>query len=681
MLRRGLAVGLAIALLAGLTPIAGAADPPLLEDPAGDVVVRATPGEELPGAPVSNLETARGSDLVSLAAAETDETIRLTLAVASLSGATAFTNARVDLGWDGGDFALYLGHFRELGGEDRSWARLAKTERDEREFIAQFPVAVDIAAGTLAVEIPKVYLVSAEGRVPGRGDALELRAVESTASVGFGPLGTVQLYDRMPDEGDGATLVLAQGDFTQGRVVLSSPDRVRVSNGGATTFVFQATIRNTGEVETEFDLALEDVPEGWNASVRSPLKVPRAEERTVSVLVSVPFAHDHGGYSSFNLTVQSQADPATRAKMRLGILHTPIPQPAGHHPDLYLHAEERDVGGPAAGALNTAFPSGFGWMNTQADHTEDAPYVTPNSFGDDTAWHIPLNPALQLGLDFDLERLGELQASILGRRTGEAELAATLYYETAEGDEDDRIVLAEAEPVTLTLDPQTPTPFALTLIPTNESDYIAYRNGARMVLVLALEGAPTDRARFTTLDPWLMVEDFVLSLPLNEYHDKLTGLHEAAASLEIVANGPVEKLGLPGSVLTYAFSVRNGGPTDVFVVDLAGNHAHAGIAVPAGELPLATGETREITLAVEVPIDSNEGEEIDVLLFVHGRDDPSKMAIARTKTRVTHDATQAHEDEARLLLEAQAREAPTPGPALALTLAIILVATLARRRQ
>lgn len=657
-----------------------------LEDPAGDVAFSATAADApapTPPVPASSVQQTHAGDLLSLTLAETDETIALTVAVASLASEPLFTQIMTSFSWTGGEFELSTSYFRDgISDAERSSGWLYRLDDGDRQPVSSVPVVVDVTAGTLRAELQKVFLVSEDQRVPGRGDIVHFASVESAAAQAMFGIAELAARDRMPDvEGAGASLTLARGDYSQGNVVVSSPDRVRVSNGGATTFVFQATLRNAADVEDEYALAVDDVPQGWNVSVQTPTKVPANEERNVAILVSVPFAHDHGGYTSFNFTVQSTRDAATQARMRMGVLHTPIPQPAGHHPELFLHASARNAG-PFTPVFDAAFPSGYGWMNTEADHTEDAPFATPSWNDDRSEWWIPLSPGLQMGLDFDLERLGDLKGSIAGKRNGETTLRAALYYMQGRGDDRIEIELASAEETTITLDSSARTPFSLELTPTEESDYIPYRKGAFMALVLSID-APLPNVRGSgPLEPQLMVEDFVLSLPLNEYHDRLTGISEAAEVIEIVAAGAVEKAGLPGSVMTYAFTIRNGGAPDVYVVDLAGNSAQEAVVIPRGDIALASGETRNVTLAVEIPVDANAEQEFEVLLFVHARDDPTKMAIARTKTRATHAADEAQPDETHLLFDARARESNTPAPtAVWLALVAAIVALASRRRS
>ena len=125
------------------------------------------------------------------------------------------------------------------------------------------------------------------------------------------------------------------------------------------------------------------------------------EEAKKALLASVPFAHVHGGFSAFNLSAASQNDPGSFALLNMGVLHTPIPQPAGHHDTLYLHPDAQ-----GGGLFSQVFPFTTGVMNTEnATPAESTQELSMGGTRDGNGWTIPLNPQLQMGLDFDLSRV------------------------------------------------------------------------------------------------------------------------------------------------------------------------------------------------------------------------------------------------------------------------------------
>lgn len=670
---------IAIILLAATVPTtARAAEEPLLTDPQGDAEwVPTVVGQPLPGAPAGSSPLVEGNDLLALRAAESEDALAITVHVVSMQGEPQGTATLTQLAFRDREYQLAMGYFTGTLSTSKgaSYAYLQVREGDAWSYVARLDAPlVDRDAGTITASVQKVLLMDGQRRIPARGDAVEVVRVLADANyVGLG-VASARVRDEMAG---GATLTMGLGDFVSGDLAMTAPDRVRVSNGGATTFVFQVELRNAGDAAHEMRLGIEDLPDGWQARVQQTVTIAAGAEKSVSVLVSVPFAHEHGGYSSLNLTALSARDAATQGRMRLGVLHTPIPQPAGHHSDLFLHAQN-NYGGPLGPPFEATMPSAWGWMNTDAEHATDHAFVTPaGTSNGGPVWWIPLNPRLLMGLDFDLDGTGTLQGAIAGG-AGEVELIAELYYwrDTSGGGES--ILVAEGTPTAVTLDRQGEAAFTLALTPTEESDYIPYAPDTYLALMLAAPGLMPETLTGNPARPRLMTEPFKLSLPLNEYHDRLSGASEVSSGLELVAKGAVEKTGRGGSTQTYAFDL-SGTPGATVVVDLAGNDAHVGRAVPAGTLIL--GETAtEILVGVELPADANPGQEFEVLLFVHARDDPTQVAIARTSTRVAAQGEDAAADETATLLEAEARTSATPGPGALALLAALLLAISWRRR-
>lgn len=663
-------------LIVALVPLPGAAAAPLAEDPSGDPQLNVF-GVGAAAAPASLGEAA---DLLSLDVVEDAEDLTFTVAVQSLRQSTSFSEYAIHFGWGKGSYMVLVERAIMEGVlDERSEAILVDEEEGRWDALAYLEHHFDVEKGTLSVHLPKPYLIGDTGKYPLLGDTLDDVYVEAASHVTAFSF-TADAYDRMPDGDDVESYAFQFGDVASGKLRLDADERVRVSNGGATTFVYQVTIKNKDAADQDVSIVLADMPEGWNGTVQSPVRVPGESERRVAILVSVPFAHDHGGFSSFNVSVESETDPSSFASVRLGVLHTPIPQPAGHHADLYLHA--RNLNG---GIFGEFFPWTGASMNTDASHETDAPEASPRGGGDRLEWWIPLDPMLRMGLDFDLDRFGAITGSIVGHVRSTGKVYAELVLTTPEGEE--ALLLGDTDEAEITLDLSNPSPFELTFTPTEEADYIPYLRGQNVALVLSYE--PTEEGIgsiccFPGAVPGLRTEDFKATLPLNEYHDKLTGLAEAGDLLDLKAEGPVQKTGLPGATMTYAFTLTNRGSADeVIDIDLAGTDAALGTLVPAGSIRLAAKESRALTLAVAIPTDRNEGEELEVLIFAHAQEDPSKSAIARTKTTVAKPGSaDATADERELLTAAQDRESSdTPAPGALLAMGVLVVAAFMMRRR
>lgn len=681
-MRRLLVAALLLALLAPSAP-AQAAEP-LLKDDAGDTTF--TSG--VPGAAPTPLNVAGQSesvDLKALVVEETDETLLLTLQVAKLDGNPGGEYA-VEFTWrDTAYRALARIQSGQFGNFQNAYLQ-ANLDEEGWEFVAPLLLTVDKAQGALTMELPKVFVLDGMKRAPGLGDTLgDLRVHASTGLFRF-RLGSdddypVSFADSMPNDGAGVPLTFQMGDVSRGGLALVTDDRVRVSNGGATTFVYRAALRNNASRDEEVSLTLDQMPESWNGSVQSPVKVPAGGERTITVLLSVPFEHKHGGHDSFQVVAKGR-DPNSYATLRLGVLHTPIPQPAGHHAELYLHALNQQ-GGTFGQVFGPLFPFNSGYVNTESTHDGEAEGVTMNAFRSDArAWRVPLNPVLRMGLDFDTEKTGNIAGAIKGGTNGEATLGAKLFLVSiGEDGEEQGLLLAQGQGAKVTLDMQKTTPFSIDLVPTPDADYIPYAKDQNLELQISMKSDAAFIGGFGPTQPLLLAKDFKMTLPLNEYHDRLTGVGEAEQGLALIADGAVQKTGRPGTVMTYAFDLKNGGGRDLTIdLDPAGNDARLGLLVPADEFSLPAGATKRVTLAVQIPGDATTGEELEVLVFAHAQEDPSLTALVRTLTTVSTGAN-ATNDESGLLLAAQEAEEDTPGFGVALAIvALAGLALLVRRK-
>lgn len=684
-MRRLLAAALLVLALVPPVAPAQAAEPFLKDAPADTTFTSGVPG--VPPSPSTVAGQSESVDLVALDVDETDETLSFVLHVGKLEGNPG-GDYEIRFAWRDVEYYV-LARFQSTPFGESSFAYLyaQPEEEDFSDRVAPLAFVVDKAAATLAVEVPKVFLLDGKERAPGLGDTLTDLRVEARGGVfrfrGFGqgqdyPAG---FADAMPDDGKGLPFTFQLGDLAQGGLALVTEDRVRVSNGGSTTFVYRAMLRNEGAREQEVQLTLTQMPESWNGSVQSPVKVPAGGERPITILTSVPFEHTHGGHDSFVVQAQARDDANARATLRLGVLHTPIPQPAGHHQELYLHALNGQSGALGQ-ALGAAFSFTYGFMNTESTHDGEAEGITPNEYGGDTrGWGIPLSPALRMGLDFDLDRIGTLVGAVKGGANGEATLEAKLYLYSMDGEGDvDTVVLAEGKSGKVTLDMQKATPFTLDLAPTPDADYVPYAKDQNLYLDVQMASDAMYLGGFGPTEPLLLAKDFKLTLPLNEYHDRLTGEADVQEGLALVADGLVEKVGRPGTVMTYAFDLKNTGRDVTIDLDVAGGDARLGVTVPGGSFDLPAGESKRVTLAVQIPGDAATGEELEVLLFAHAQEDPSLTAIVRTLTRVSTGAN-ATDDESDLLLAARDAEADTPGFAAPLALVALAGLALALRRR
>lgn len=681
------ALALLIALPGATAQETAPADASLLEDAAGDPVATADAGGmSSPALPGGNTDAAKSADLLALTLVEGEDDLAFDVLVGASSGTGSSTYA-VLFTWVDQTYRVTIEtyDYGAAAGDVDAYGYLEHLDRDQWEYVSWLEASASV--GAVHIVVPKVYVLDKDMRAPGRGDSLTGIAVSSLAGasggISFDGAATgASFRDAMPDSGEGAVYTCLLGDFATGTLSLVAPQRMRVSNGGATTIVYPVTLRNTAAVEDRFSIAAVDVPSDWGVQVPGSLSVPAKAEKTVNVLASIPFAHKHGGFDSFNVTFQSERDAATAGKVRLGVLHTPIPQPAGHHNALYLHAEG-GRSGPVGEAFDTTFPYAWGYMNTNETHEGESAGMTPNWYSDGEAgFYVWLNPSLEIGLDFDLTQLGSFVGSFVATMDGPATVTADLRLWRDGENSDEGILLAESDVAAVDLVRDQPVPFSLVMTPTTEADYVAFAPDQYMALTIGVAKDASVPTFFRTGDDLrLMSEDFLLTLPLLEYHDRLDGLAEAVSGLALAADGPVEKAGRPGSILTYAFTLTNAGVADMEVdLDVAGGGAEFGSLVPDGVVEIEAGATRVVTLAVSIPAGAVADEAYEVLVFAHAVDDPSKTAIARTRTTVTF-GSEATPDESAVLIAAQNAERDSPGAgAFALLAAVGVAVLLARRR-
>ena len=662
---------LLLALMAFGLPTAQAGG--AFSDKEGDVALS---GAAAPSAPNAHTDAV---DLVALDVLEEDNDFFFVYTLKSLAqpGGTVSTYA-TDLTWTDASFRVLVTRSRiDPTAEPLLRASLQAVEGDGASEITELDVASD-GQRTLTVRLPKVNVISLEGHAPVYGSELTGVLTRATMPLLFGPAGA-SATDLMPDTGEG-TITYEKGGSANGHLVLEAPDPVRISNGGATTFVFQGHLQNRGEADDTATLAIEDLPESWQATTVPLQPVPAGQERPVFVVVTIPFAHDHGGFSNFSLTATSQSKPDVKASIRYGVLHTPVPMPAGHHSELFLHARAADTGvfgATFAGTRNT--------MSTLSERASDeVPHAAPDNaaaFGPQQGpitWSVPLGPALAMGVDADLNRTGELAGSVLGRMAGEATLEASLVLVKGETE---IATLMVGTPQEVTLDLQNPTPFAIPLAPTPESDYVPYAPGQNLLLRLTLTPSaempccgPNDQ------EPALVTEDFRMSLPLNEYADAPQWDPGVESTVALVAEGPLEREGRPGTTLTYTFTLTNRlDIEDEIDLGLAGTHASLAPLAPTQTVKLAPKATRTMTLALRIPAEAEDGQRLEALLVARSQGDPSNIAIGRTTTIVQKGSATANEEDKLQDALGEGKDTPLPPAALWVTLA--LGAALRARRR
>ena len=408
----------------------------------------------------------------------------------------------------------------------------------EQQPLADLTTTLDAAADTITHRVARPDLADEHGAAPFPGRELTgLRATcaNSTSTMVLVPgvadtRVPVAVLDDAPDIGqDAPAWPVTIGVAQAGHVLLSSPQPFRASNGEATTLAYNVSAHNLGAADDELVLAARGVPSGVAVRLATDrLQVPAGGSQAFTVWVTVPFAHEHGSATSFVLEATSAAADASIGRVELGVRYLTVPQPAGHHDTLFVHTREQD---PITAQVVTTVPGIYGtdgYLNTLEDDPADAGFGLSSSFGYNGAtedlydYVVDLSPSLLIGLDADLDAVGEVQLRFGAKTPQELTVSGRV------------LVLGDAEPITLAvLEPVAATVDGETyvvkgpLLPQPEADLIPYKPGRQLTLELRVANSAPSAA--LVLDgPWLMTGSW-LRLPLLDYHDAVEGLPEQGA--------------------------------------------------------------------------------------------------------------------------------------------------------
>ncbi len=425
-------------------------------------------------------------------------------------------------------YAIQMG--RDLSGHFYGWLAEVGANDFELTRLAILNVEGDPEAGQIHVAIPRGLLRDEAGAPPAGGRSItELYTVAySQFSLG-GPdpedpfnccADAFVTTDRMPDAGTWTAPIRLGGTDARGGLSLQSDAPYRATNGGQTFLKFE--VEATSDAPRNATVALRGVPDAWSVTTPDSVTLPAGEAVKVPVLVTTPARHQHGGTQNFTLAIESDDAWAT---IDLGIHYLEVPQPAGHHDTLYFHVRHTPSGLEAL-LDPLGYSGGQAHMVGVPDTDPEARPVdsTVSEFGGHASqWHICLSPSLLLGLDFDLNGTGRLQASFEAQRPyGVANVTGQLLHFS--GGEvlpcDARKYRADNRTETLLAEMAAP-PQELGRIDIDAPvtplvDRVPYQKGAALMLVLRLDYANPDSQG---PGPAHLLPGGSLKLPLFEYSD------------------------------------------------------------------------------------------------------------------------------------------------------------------
>lgn len=731
---RAVQVLLALLMVAGGLPLvqaqeASAPQEPvlLLEDAASDIEMQAAGNPA--GNPAGRFAAA---DLKGLAVEEQKDALVFRLTVASLTAspeAPFAENTMYTVDFSYGSNIYRVLYYRSVADQPRYFARAYEWDAGRGAFTAMEQLVMTAEGSTLTATVPRAILLDENGAAPFPGRVLAGFHAASTAlstnflnNINLGPGGSqtvppTQAGDRMPDDGNGTLdLPIRLGLLQSGNARLTAEIPARASNGEANTFVFEVNATNLGPKQ-RFSLEATGVPAGWQVDLPSDLiELPEASTVTFPVLVSTPFAHQHGSFQAFVVEMAGLDNPADVGRLQIGVRYVATPQPAGHHDTLYLHtlASEGDA------TFNTLFGTLFGFDPSQLyfntlrpdEDANDAKLPVGGWAAGYTAtvppqqyytWIIPLSPALQLGLDFDLTRTGTMNldvntvlpmqgAQMYGRivhtvpdgrrcdqnRVGGRDCTNEDFFFGA-GTHTNAALMTGSGAVDIAPN-SNGNSFELTVAATEAGDYLPFNEDATLALQLNLTFLRADPFFGPKDSPKIAAGEMVL--PLIEYHDPVDQVFSSLSSLMITVNGEQQRMVNPGKTALYDLSLMNHGTTDA-TYDLEVSGSNLGWARILGDrrVTVPAGETRQLGIAVIAPGSATDGDVADLVLAAIDSQDPTARTLARLLTTVDTEAD--HQDDTALvpgLAEALTKK-ESPGIAPLAGLAVLALAALALGRR
>lgn len=715
MNRSGALALLALLLLPG-TSLAQESTAPLrlLEEAAGDVVLDGSPSPVVMPAGLAD-----DVDLVSFDLAETPLDFLFMLGVKSLAnGDTRFlgTDHRLHFRHNDQDYAI--DYYPGQGTAGTAQATLMTFEPGEEygSQVADLPIAVDIAAGTMTATVLRDLLLDNEGAAPFPGRFLDQFRAESgylsSSSIRVGGVGMPlpHVADRMPNDGIGPMAWPVQYGIVQtGHLRLASDEPFRASNGEASTFVYRVNATNLGPRDDFVEFVASGVPAAWDVRLPGLTELPANASIEFPVVVRTAFAHRHGSATTLTLEVVSQSDPGSVGRVQIGLRYPAIPQPAGHHNQLYLHSAQDTLS-----TLDTVLVTALGPVSR--DWSKQAYFNTADPANDEQddgiaiagdlcdtqvldedvvtstyCWSIPLLPGLQMGLDFDTSGTGtysipfqstllQLGARAQGRLV-HLQPVAGRGFDPPNGtftERDEVVVAVFSTSARADIPLNGKATFGGTITPTAESDFIPYVPGAALRLDLQLEVARPDNPFLTATAPDLIAGG-LFTLPLFDYDDPIGDVFSDGGKLHLLLDGDVQQLGNPGSTLLFNATLHNAdNATHELALLLVGSNVAWARIVGDERIEVEAGASRTLQVAVAVPADARDDDRADLVLDVASTSDVGARALVRMVGIVDTDAT--HPD-ATAYLSPTAGPKDTPGPPLVALAIALLALTLARRGQ
>lgn len=485
-----------------------------------------------------------------------------------------------------------------------------------------------------------------------------------------------------------------------GHLFLRIPEPYRMSNGLATTYLFEADLRNLEEVEDTVTLQVSDVPKDWEVRLPSSVRFSGKGDGSVPVAVTVPFSHVHGQSHFMTLSAVSRLNASAIVETGFGVIFADPPQPAGHHDTLYFHGEDfcpPDFGFSCAQAYMNAEPDPAEPRYSNGRFVNEVDGYPPYyDFSDpDQAtlpavrtWDIPLSPQLGIGVDFDVSKRGTLTTALRFDEAWAGDVEATLLLRSYGQDRVTHRTLAAGITQGVDFPAGQAVSVDVELGVDPAADIIHFSQGQNLVLYVNVTDTTGTPWQLRYGDAWMVMDETQMLLPLLDYHEPvdLSGLR--FADLQIERLNQTLKYVNPGKTTLFVFNVTNIGTRQATMDwEVAGPERFAAWArVAPAATHLAPGGNGTVVVRIAPPADAVEGDVAELLLVGTMRQDPATQLFGRLVAAVTTQDEIPDEAGAADMLEGAAKKAndanqkDSPAPPMLVAVALA-VAVVARRRN
>lgn len=589
-----------------------------------------------------------------------------------------------------------------------------EVSEDQFRAIAQAEVEIDPSDDMVRAVVPRAAIVDEKQAPLGLNRTMTDFWATATSMGQFafpvgqtGPggdpvtyVGMPAAFDQAPDSLGGilGSYQMTTGELKQkGDLFAVSADPVRWTNGEASTLVYEVQVTNTDDQDLVVFADIRNAKDGWTMAFSDRLTIPAGEHVNATVLATIPFGHNHGAIHMFEAAFESE-DGDHVGVADLGVYWPEVPQPAGHHDQIWLHAQTVDN-------ENQFFPQVqdevHAWLSAKEDEEDDDGSVIPSMFslpfgfppgtGNAIAyWQIALEPGLRMGLDLRPDETASSEFAVdLPVPALDPRLTVYLNHVTVEEGGrgqgfSDPVEVASGSSEALSGPTSGRQVFPIEMTIGQEADDIPYEPGSNLVLTVLLEATAMAGGGFLNPEqaaPGLVPGATMMTLPLNEYVEPVDLNFQTTGSLALTAGEDgQQRLVNPGRTVVYAFELSHAGNDDIPVTaSITGTNAEWARVVGDASFTLGAQETRLVGLAVTAPRGAGQGERADLTLSIAHDDNAAVQAGINTVTTVDTDTDIPDETERLDGLDKDlSKSKESPGLGLLVLLGAIAIA--ARRR-